>query len=187
MHPLAFLRHLLLELRALLALSLLLLAVPRLGRAQGGGIAVGAVAPGAAVTTLDGAAADLSSYIGKTPVVLEFWATWCPLCKQLEPAMSTARHKYAGRVTFVSVGVPNNQSPQGQKAFAAKHGMTGVLVFDRDGQAVKAYATPHTSFVVAIDTAGKVVYTGVGGAQDIESAVALALSAPAMIRGSGRR
>jgi thiol-disulfide isomerase/thioredoxin len=174
------------ELRALLALSLLLV-VPRFAHAQAGGIAVGAAAPGAAVTTLDGASVDLSSYIGKAPVVLEFWATWCPLCKQLEPAMSAARQKYAGRVTFVSVGVPNSQSPEGQKAFAAAHGMKGVLVFDRDSRAVKAYAAPHTSYVVAIDKAGKVVYTGVGGEQDIEAAVALALQTPAATRASGGR
>ncbi len=155
--------------------ALLLAIAPPIVHAQAGGIAVGASAPGAAVSTLDGAAANLSDYIGKTPVVMEFWATWCPLCKQLEPAMSAARAKYAGRVTFVSVGVANNQSAEKQKAFAVAHGMEGVMVFDADGHAVKAYAAPHTSYVVAIDKSGKVVYTGVGGDQNIEAVVAMAM------------
>ena len=38
-----------------------------------------------------------------------------------------------------------------------------------------AYTTPHTSYVVVIDEAGTVVYTGVGGEQDIAAAVARAL------------
>ena len=41
------------------------------------GLPVGAKAPGAVVQTLDGKRVDLSSYIGKGPVVLEFWALWC--------------------------------------------------------------------------------------------------------------
>jgi thiol-disulfide isomerase/thioredoxin len=143
--------------------------------AQEAGIAVGATAPGAAVQTLDGKAADLSQYIGKTPVVLEFWATWCPLCKKLEPAMQAARAKYADRVTFVSVGVKDNQTAEKQMAYSNEMHMSGTFVFDRDGKAVAAYKAPHTSYVVVIDKMGKVVYTGVGPEQNIEDAVTKAL------------
>jgi thiol-disulfide isomerase/thioredoxin len=131
--------------------------------------------PCAAVFTLDGMPVDLARYIGKTPVVLEFWATWCPLCKKLEPAMAAARREYAGRVTFVSVGVPNNQTPERQKAYADEKRLGGDFVFDRDGKAVAAYKAPHTSYVVVIDKDGTVVYTGVGGEQDVAAAVAKAL------------
>ena len=143
--------------------------------AQDGGIAVGSMAPAAAVQTLDGKAADLSQYIGKTPVVLEFWATWCPLCKKLEPAMQAAREKYAGRVTFVSVGVKDNQTAEKQMTYVKEMRMGGSFVFDRDGKAVAAYQAPHTSYVVVIDKSGKVVYTGVGPEQNVDDAVGKAL------------
>lgn len=140
--------------------------------AQESGIPVGSNAPAAMVETLDGAAVDLGTYIGTgKPVVLEFWATWCPLCRQLEPAMRAARTKYADRVTFVSVGVSANQSPARQKAFAEANQMGGLLVFDRHDSAQRAYAVPHTSFLVVIDGTGKVVYTGQGGTQDVDAAV----------------
>ena len=187
MHERPIIGAALFRLVASLTLSLVVTATPRVVRAQAGGIAVGAAAPGALVTTLDGAPVDLSSYVGKTPVVLEFWATWCPLCKQLEPAMAAARQKYAGRVTFISVGVADHQTAERQKAYAAAHEVAGVLVFDRDGRAVKAYSSPHTSYVVAIDKAGKVVYTGVGGDQDIDAAVARALPAADGMRGMGQQ
>jgi thiol-disulfide isomerase/thioredoxin len=140
--------------------------------AQGVGLPIGTTAPGAAVQSLDGKAVDLAQYVGKTPVVLEFWATWCPLCKKLEPALEIARQKYAGRVTFVSVGVNNNQTPEKQKAYAAEKQIGGEFVFDKDGNAVSAYKAPHTSYLVVIDAAGKVAYTGVGGDQDVAAAVA---------------
>ena len=69
------------------------------------------------------------------------------------------------------VGVSANQSPERQRAFAAASGMTGMLVFDRDDKAVKAFSVPHTSYVVVLDGGGTVVYTGVGESQDIDAAV----------------
>jgi thiol-disulfide isomerase/thioredoxin len=148
-----------------------LLLGARLAAAQAGGIAVGARAPGAAVFTLDGKATDLSAYLGKTPVVLEFWATWCPLCKKLEPAMAAAHREYSGRVRFVSVGVPDNQSAEKQKAYVGEKQLGGDFVFDRDSKAIGAYKVPHTSYVVVVDSTGKVVYTGVGGDQDLSAAI----------------
>jgi len=156
---------------AALAAVLVSASTARVARAQEGGIEVGATAPRAAVFTRDGTPTDLGDFVGKTPVVLEFWATWCPLCKQLEPAMAAVREQYKGRVRFVSVGVPNNQTPEKQAAFAAERHLGGEFVFDRDSKAVAAYKVPHTSYVVVLDRAGKVVYTGVGGEQDVAAAV----------------
>jgi thiol-disulfide isomerase/thioredoxin len=140
--------------------------------AQESGIPVGSMAPAAMVETLDGAPVDLATYIDQgKPVVLEFWATWCPLCRQLEPAMQAARTKYDGQVTFVSVGVSANQSPARQKAHAEANKMGGEFVFDRHDAAQKAYMVPHTSFLVVIDRTGRIVYTGQGGTQDVEAAI----------------
>ena len=69
------------------AIATVSLAAPNAARAQGDlGIEVCSAAPGAKVATLDGKETDLANYIGKMPVVMEFWATWCPNCKELEPA-----------------------------------------------------------------------------------------------------
>lgn len=153
----------------------LCVAGARTASAQEAGIAVGAQAPGAAVVTLDGTATDLARYVGKRPVVLEFWATWCPLCKKLEAPLSAAREQYGDRVTFVSVGVNASQTAEKQKAYAAEKQLGGEFVFDRDGKAVAAYKVPHTSYLVAIDATGKVVYTGVGPDQDVAMVVRTAL------------
>lgn len=151
------------------------LAGTRVAAAQEAGIMLGAAAPGAAVESLDGRAMNLSEYVGKGPVVLEFWATWCPVCKELEAPLAAARRKYGDRVTFVSVGVHDNQTPDRQKKYATRNRIGGKFVFDRKGEAVAAYKVPHTSYLVAIDAKGTVVYTGVGPDQDIDAAVASAL------------
>ncbi|MBV6522043.1 MAG: Thiol-disulfide oxidoreductase ResA [Gemmatimonadaceae bacterium] len=144
-------------------------------RAQDSGIAIGAIAPGAAVETLDGKAIDLDRYLGKTPVLIQFWATWCPNCKALEPKIDAAIRKYTGRVRFVAVAVSVNQSVERVKAYREKHGMLQDILWDRNGLATDAYEVPATSYIVVVDAKGKVVYTGVGSDQDIDAAVRKAL------------
>jgi thiol-disulfide isomerase/thioredoxin len=146
-----------------------LLAHP--AHAQEGGIMVGAEAPAAKVTTLDGTATDLSTFYGDKPVVLEFWATWCPLCKKLEPSLQAAREKYAGKVAFVGVGVSANQTAARQMEYVQKQHLSGEYVFDGADAAVKAFMATHTSYIVIIDRHRRVVYTGVGTDQNIEAAL----------------
>ncbi len=161
--------------RAVVAGALLVaIAAPR-AQAQDSGIEVGAKAPSAAVETLDGQPAELSSVFGKGPVVMEFWATWCPNCKELEPTMLAAQKKYAGKVTFVGVAVSVNQSPNAVKAYTEKHALRMTHFFDRRGKAVGAYDVPATSFVVVVNKAGQVVYTGLGGKQDLDAAIRKAM------------
>jgi len=158
---------------ALLGMTIGLMFVPAAARAQESGIMLGTEAPAAAVTTLDGKPANLSQHVGKGPVVMEFWATWCPVCKELEPAMAALTTKYSSKVTFVNVAVSVNESPALVQRYVAAHKMGGVQYFDTKGDATGEYDVPATSYVVVIDKAGKVVYTGVGGNQGpkIEAAI----------------
>lgn len=160
---------------AALAMCSALAAAPALGAQEQIGIPLGAAAPGAEVQTLDGRTVDLSQYIGKQPVMLEFWATWCENCKQLEPQLLSLVKQYGSRVAFIDVAVSVNQSPARVRLYAAKYHYQHHVFYDTDGKAVTAYDVPATSYVVVIDRAGKVVYTGLGGDQDLAKAVAKVL------------
>lgn len=161
---------------ALAAVLLLFVGSARI-EAQDSGIPVGTKAPPATVETLAGKPFALDSIAGrgKTPVVLQFWATWCANCRQLEPAMRAARRKYGSRVRFVGIAVSVNQSPERVRRYQAKHALPLEIFYDRSGAATEAYEVPATSFVVVLDAKGTVVYTGVGGEQDIDAAIRKAL------------
>ncbi len=143
--------------------------------AQDASLAVGSKAPSAIVQTLDGKPFDIGSYIGKTPVVIEFWATWCSLCKELEPELRAAHSKYGKQVKFVGIAVSVNQTPQRVKLYAAKHKLPLEIYFDKKGDASTAYDVFATSTIVVINRKGMVVYAGQGGDQDIEAAIKKAL------------
>jgi thiol-disulfide isomerase/thioredoxin len=163
------------RLACVLAAVVVLAAPGARAEAQDSGIDVGVKAPSAAVETLDGQPAELSSVFGKGPVVIEFWATWCPNCKELEPTMLAVQKKYSGKVAFVGVAVSVNQTPRAVQAYAEKHAPQMTHFFDRRGKAVGAYDVPATSFVVVVNKAGQVVYTGLGGKQDLEAAIKKAM------------
>lgn len=152
---------------------LALVAAP--ARAQEIGLELGTTAPRAALETLDGKPADLGDYVGKQPVVMEFWATWCGNCHELEPSLKALHAKYGSRVAFIGVAVSVNQSPARVQAYVSKNRLPWIQLFDRKGIATGAYDAPATSYVVIVDRAGKVVYTGLGGKQDLEPAIRKAL------------
>ena len=154
---------------------LVALAAPAVARAQDSGIPVGSKAPAAAVETLDGKAADLGTWVGKEPVFIEFWATWCPNCKALEPQLVALQKRYAGKVRFVGVAVSVNESPELVKRYVTVHDLQGEQLYDRKGLATDAFEVPATSYVVVLNAKGTVVYTGLGAKQDLAAALAKAL------------
>ncbi|MEP6732072.1 MAG: TlpA disulfide reductase family protein [bacterium] len=147
---------------------------PRAVLAQESGLTIGSAAPSATVHTLDGKSVDLAQ-VAKGPAVIEFWATWCENCEALLPAMKKAAATYGSRVKFVAVAVNVNESVNRVKLHVAKHGVPGEQLFDTSGDATGKWDVPATSHVVVLDKHGKVVYTGVGGDQNIEAAIKKAL------------
>ena len=152
----------------------LTVAAPRALYAQDTGLSLGSTAPRAVVNTLDGRTVNLAD-VAKGPALIEFWATWCENCEHLLPTLKQVHAKYGNRVKFVGVSVSVNQSPKRVQLHVAKYGVPGIQLFDTQGNATGAWDVPATSYVVVLDSRGRVVYTGVGGDQDLEKAIRKAL------------
>ena len=134
--------------------------------AQEAGLPVGQQAPAVEVNDLDGKPVALGNYLGKKPVFLEFWATWCELCEQLLPRVRAAHAAYGNKVEFFGVNVTVNQSPDRVRKYMEAHQPGFRVLYDDQGTSIRAYQVPATSYVVIVDRAGKIAYTGSGGTQD---------------------
>jgi thiol-disulfide isomerase/thioredoxin len=157
------------------AVTALLLAAPRAAHAQESGLALGSTAPSAVLQTLDGKSVDLAQVVGKGPALVEFWATWCENCEHLLPTLKKSYATYGNRVKFVGVSVSVNQSLKRVQLHVAKYKVPGIQLYDTRGNASGTWDVPATSYVVVLDKKGKVVYTGVGGTQDLDAAIRKAL------------
>ena len=153
-----------------LVLLLSALVVVRAG-AQETGLPVGTRAPAVAVRDLDGKTVDLGQYLGKEPLFLEWWATWCEQCDVLLPRVRAARAELGDRVRFFGINVAVNQSPDRVRRYIESTDVPFRTLYDAEGASTRAYAAPTTSYVVIVDRAGRVAYTGTGGDQDFLGAL----------------
>lgn len=135
------------------------------------GIAVGETPDPPALETLDGEAVDLAEVFGTKPVLVEFWATWCPICRALEPRIEAAHEAYGDRVAFLIVAVGVAQDRGDVRRHLARHPMPGRILWDRRGRATRAFQAPGTGFIAILDGTGTVAYTGTGTDQDLVGAL----------------
>jgi thiol-disulfide isomerase/thioredoxin len=160
---------------AWLAMALALLAAgpgsPLAAQDSGISLPIGTAAPDAALEDLDGNPVSLLEVVDGRPALLEFWATWCPLCEALQPQLDRIQATYGDRLAIVAVGVAVNQNPRRIKRHLERHDPGYPYLYDARGEAVRAYGAVSTSIVVLLDAEGRVAYTGVGANQDLEAAV----------------
>ena len=67
----------------------------------------------------------------REPVLVDFWASWCPPCKMMEPILSRLADEYAGRARVVQVNIDRNPVAAEQYRI---HGVPTFVVFHRGQQ-----------------------------------------------------
>ncbi len=109
---------------------------------------IGKAAPALAGTTLDGTSFDLAAKKG-SPVLVNFWASWCGPCRDEFPLLegAIARHAAEG---LVVVGALYKDDVGPARTFVNDEAATWPTVVDPSrsiGQAWKVLAPPQTFFV----------------------------------------
>jgi thiol-disulfide isomerase/thioredoxin len=104
--------------------------------------------------------ADLS---GK-PVILNFWATWCPPCRSELPAFDKLYRQYGNEVSFMMIDLTDGyrETVEGVKKFISENGYTFPVYYDTEGSAAEAYNVSSIPFTVAVGRNGNIVGTHLG-------------------------
>ena len=113
-------------------------------------------APDFAMLDADGESVRLSDFAG-TPVVLNFWATWCPPCRGELPYFDEAYRDYGDRVAFVMTDLTDGQSDTVEvvRDFLTEQGYVFPVYYDTESEGAYAYgvnAIPSTYFLNADGT-----------------------------------
>jgi peroxiredoxin len=110
------------------------------------GLNVGEKAPDFELQTLSGESVKLSDFQGKK-VMLNFWATWCPPCKEEMPDMEQFHHEKGKDMIILAVNI----DPQlNVKQFVTKMGITFPILLDEKDKVNTLYQVltiPTTYFI----------------------------------------
>ena len=127
----------------------------------------------------EGNMVKLSDFFGK-PIVLNFWASWCPPCKAELPDFDDACKKYDGEVVFLMVNMTDNQmeTVEVAKDFIKTYGYDFPVYFDVDYQAAMVYGVRSIPQTYFINAEGEAVATATGmiSASQLEQGISMIYS-----------
>lgn len=99
----------------------------------------------------------LSDYFGR-PVVVNFWASWCPPCKREMPAFQKMTEKYGEEITFLMINETDGEreTKESALAFLNENNYNMNVLFDQDEEATNTYHIMYLPRTLFIDEDGNI-------------------------------
>ncbi len=121
------------------------------------------LAPDFNLTTLSGNNFSLSEFRG-SPVILNFWASWCPPCRAEMPAFQQAFTEYEDLgLIIAAVNATNQDSISEASAFVSENNLTFPVPLDKTGSVSRSYNLYSLPTTVFIDNQGVIRKIIIGG------------------------
>lgn len=130
--------------------------------------------PNFSITTVEGHTITNTALAGKV-VLLDFWATWCPPCRDSVPMIADLHKKYAGRPVEI-IGISSDTDPGKWKAFVAKHHMDWPETIDLSGQMQRKFRINEFPTYFVVDGNGAIRFRTAGYGADSESEIETAIN-----------
>lgn len=122
------------------------------------GIDIGLMAPTFTLKNLAGEKVDLKEYKGRK-IMINFWATWCPPCKEEMPAMEKFYKNHSEEIEILAI----NLDPQNDvKAFAEKNKLSFPILLDESGTTQQIYQIISIPTTFIIDEDGVILRKHIG-------------------------
>ncbi len=120
---------------------------------------------------LDGSGGNLADFVG-TPVVVNFWASWCPACVAEMPDFEEVHQEFGDEVVFLGLKMQET-NPVAAQDLIEQTGVTYLLGRDPDGSIFTEFGGIAMPTTVFIDARGEVATTHAGAifARDLEDLI----------------
>ncbi|MCP3740954.1 TlpA family protein disulfide reductase [Rossellomorea sp. BNER] len=119
---------------------------------------IGSVAPAFSLESVEGEEVKLTDLVGKK-VILNFWATWCPPCKEEMPELQSFYEKNKDEVEVLAI----NMDPDAEiKSFLKDYGVTFPVLLDDNDIVNQLYEVMSMPTTIVIDKNGKITAKHIG-------------------------
>ncbi|MBP2634977.1 MAG: resA [Firmicutes bacterium] len=122
------------------------------------GVTVGKRLPEFMLGTLQGK--EIKVAAGGQPMILNFWATWCPPCRQEMPELEKFSRKYSGKVTFYAINI--QESGDKITEFMTQNQYSMEVLIDKDGAVARSFRVNAIPTTLVIDKLGIIKYRKAG-------------------------
>mgnify|MGYP001562989633 FL=1 len=126
---------------------------------------VGDTAPDFTLKGINGNTSSLADYKGKV-VMVEFWATWCPPCKELTPILEKIHKKYKDKGLIILALVSEDEGEAAIRSFIKEYGITYPVLL-ADQETMRHYGISSIPVTFIINKEGRVVSMHMGNTQGI--------------------
>lgn len=126
-------------------------------------------APDFTVFDSEGDEVHFTDYVGK-PMVINFWASWCPPCKAEMPHFNKVYNELEDEVFFMMIDLVDGQreTQESGRKYIEEMGFAFPVFFDNNQNAASVYGIMSIPTTVFIDSDGYLI-TGVQGTIDEET------------------
>lgn len=112
-------------------------------------------APGWTLQDADGNNVSLADFYGK-PLILHFWATWCPYCKKVQPGLDHLYMEYRDQgLQLIAISFREDEAAEPQKSLDSRNQHFKTLL--NGGEVAKNYGVKGTPTTFFIDAEGEIV------------------------------
>lgn len=132
---------------------------------EGSKLKKGQPAPDFTLKDLDGKAWKLSDLKGKKVVMIDFWASWCNICKREMPVLERVYKEYKPKgVEFLGIALDDVEKTKQLRKILEEKGVTYPVLIDQDQKvATETYQlSGPIPYKVIVDLSGIIVYDHVG-------------------------
>ena len=110
-----------------------------------------------------------------TPVVVNFWGSWCPPCEEEAPHLAEVSREFAGRVQFLGVDILDAREPA--REFIRRYGWEYPSLFDPRGAIRDGLGYVGQPITIVYDREGRIAWdkTGTIDADELRERVSAVL------------
>ncbi|VAX13238.1 hypothetical protein MNBD_GAMMA24-1175 [hydrothermal vent metagenome] len=119
------------------------------------------LAPPLVLMDIEGVKHDIRDYRGR-PVIINFWATWCPPCRRELPSMNRAWKKIkAEGIVMLAVGV--GEDVDSVVDFMTDYPIDFTVLLDKQAEVSAHWPVDALPTTFVLDKEGRLVYQAIGG------------------------
>jgi peroxiredoxin len=112
---------------------------------------------------LNGHVIELNQLLGKGPVVINFWATWCKPCLKELPHLEKIQKDFRDQgVEVVAISEDSPLSVSKVKSFISGNRYTFTVLLDTNGKVMRKYGLLGTPYTLLLNPQGEILYKHFG-------------------------